>query len=175
MRSWRLSARRTWPSNEESSSRRRDAHDIGLTESVSTQTGYCDVPPASADSVCNGAAPAGFATCITMSGPSGCPAGTPFLRSYLVGDGTALQCSCSACKPETTCAGATLTAFSDSACSRQAYTVPVDGACNPATMAGSGPTSATAIEYTATASSTCTAGSPTSTVQLMNPRTICCR
>jgi hypothetical protein len=53
---------------------------------------YCDVPKAIADSVCSDAPPPGFLACIMTIGPTGCPAGTSFLHSYVVEDSTSLQC-----------------------------------------------------------------------------------
>jgi hypothetical protein len=136
---------------------------------------YCDVPAANAGSVCSGTAPSGFAACIAKSGETTCPSGTPFVHSYVVEDGVMLQCgSCSACTLMTTCSDAILQGFSDSACRARIGSVAVDGGCNSVAL-DNYPANVVAVDYAATATSTCTPGSSMPTAQLTNPRTICCR
>jgi hypothetical protein len=136
---------------------------------------YCDVPAANADSVCNGTVPSGFAACIAKSGETTCPSGTPFMHSYVVEDSVMLQCApCSACTLMTTCSNIILQGFRDSMCKARIGSVAVDGGCNTVAL-DNYPANFVALEYTATASSTCTPGSSTPTPQLTNPRTICCR
>jgi hypothetical protein len=154
-----------------------DAPQADQTKIAAAPTRYCEVPPPGADSVCNGTVPSGFAACIMRNGQTTCPSGTPFVHGYLVEDGAALQCSsCAGCTVTTTCSNATLTGFSDMACSPQSLvgSVDIDGGCNPANLT-TYPSSLVAIEYSATASSTCTPGSSTPSAKLTNPRTICCR
>jgi len=138
---------------------------------------YCDVPSSQADAVCNGTVPSGFAACIMASGETTCPSGTPFVHSYVVEDSAALQCSsCAGCSVMTTCSNITLTGFADTSCSTQNLVaqVGVDGGCNAVNLF-TYPAPIAAVEYTATASSSCTPGTSTSGVQLANPSTICCR
>ena len=139
---------------------------------------YCDVPWSSADSVCNGTVWSGFAACIMASGEATCPAGSPFVHSYVVEDSATLQCSsCAGCTVATSCSDATLTGFSDTACSSQNLiaSVGIDGGCNPVNVVLS-PAALVAVEYAVTATSTCTPGtSSTPSAQLTNQRTICCR
>jgi hypothetical protein len=119
--------------------------------------------------------PSGFAACIAKSGETTCPTGTPFMHSYVVEDTVMLQCApCSACTLMTTCSNIVLQGFSDSACRARIGSVAVDGGCNTVAL-DNYPANFVALEYTATASSTCTPGSSTPTPQLTNPRTICCR
>lgn len=136
---------------------------------------YCDVPSASADSVCNGSVSSGFAACIMAGGESACPSGSPFVHSYVVEDSASLQCSsCAGCTVMTTCSNAVLTGFSDTACSNLVGSVGIDGGCNPANLNVS-PAPLVAVEYTASAASLCTPGTSTPSAQLVNPRTVCCR
>jgi hypothetical protein len=136
---------------------------------------YCDVPAAHAESVCSGTVPSGFAACIATGGQTACPSGTPFVHSYVVEDSVTLQCApCSACTLMTTCSNAILRGFSDSMCRSPVGSVPVDGGCNPV-MLYNYPASVLAVDYTATAASTCTPGTSTPTAQPTNPRTLCCR
>jgi hypothetical protein len=137
---------------------------------------YCDVPGTSADAVCDGAAPTGFASCIARNGMTACPQGTPFVQRHLVEDSAALQCSaCSACSVATTCASAVLTTYTDPACSSQGTPLTVDGTCTTLGGGGGGMFNVAAVTYAAAASSTCTQGTSTPAAQLANPRTICCR
>jgi hypothetical protein len=153
-----------------------DVSNADATQVSTPAARYCDVPADSADSVCNGAAPPGFAACIATGGVTTCPPASPFVNQYVVEDGVQLQCSaCAACTVTTTCSGATLTGFRDTACTRLTGSVPVDGACNDVLLSGFVPAPVAAIEYAATATSTCVPGSSTPTTQLTNPRTICCR
>jgi hypothetical protein len=136
---------------------------------------YCDVPAANAATTCNGVVPSGFAACIATSGETTCPAGTPFVHGYVVEDSVTLQCApCSACTSMTTCSNVILRGFSDSKCKTLVGSVAVDGNCNAVTL-NNYPAKVVAVDYAATASSTCTPGSSMPTTQLMNPRTICCR
>jgi hypothetical protein len=144
---------------------------------VTTPTRYCEVPSPEADSICNGTVPSGFASCIQTSGATTCPSGSVFAHPYVVEDSATLQCpSCAGCTVATTCTNATLAGFSDMGCSAQGLigSVGADGGCNSVNLA-SYPASLVAIEYSATASSTCTSGSSAPSAQLTNPRTICCR
>ena len=138
---------------------------------------YCDVPTDSADAVCNGTVPSGFAACLLQYGDVACPTGTPFTQKYIVEDHATLQCSaCSgSCAVVTTCSNATVTGYSDSSCMTRIGSVPVDGTCTPVMFYASLPSTLVAVEYAATASSTCSAGSSVPTAQLTNPRTLCCR
>jgi hypothetical protein len=148
-----------------------------MTQISAAAARYCDVPWSSADSVCNGMVSSGFAACIMASGETTCPAGSPFVHSYVVEDSLALQCSsCAGCTVATSCSNATLTGFSDTACSSQNViaSVGIDGSCNPVNLVSS-PSALVAIEYAVTATSDCTAGTSTPSAQLTNPRTICCR
>ncbi|MBV9946152.1 MAG: hypothetical protein JOZ69_04820 [Myxococcales bacterium] len=136
---------------------------------------YCDVPTASAEAVCGGAAPAGFSACIVRSGSVACPAGTPFTSAFTVEDGATVQCTaCTACSVATTCDGATLSLFPGSACVADAIrSVPADGNCNP--LGGRSDQTVAAIEYTASATTTCTPGTSTASARLVRPVTLCCR
>jgi hypothetical protein len=150
------------------------------TTQVSTPAArYCDVPGASADAVCNGAVPSGFAVCIATSGVTTCPLGTPFVQRHVVEDGVMLQCSpCTACAVATTCTSPTITAYDNRACHNSPVaSVQLDGACDSVSGQGRGqfPIDAQGVEYTATATSTCTPGSSSAAAQLANPRTICCQ
>jgi hypothetical protein len=138
---------------------------------------YCDVPADSASAVCGGTVPSGFAACIVTNGETPCPLGTPFVQRHIVEDHATLQCSaCSSpCAMTTTCANAVVTGFTDSACTTRLASAVVDGTCSPITFYTMVPATLVAVEYAATASSTCTAGSSSATAQLSNIRTLCCR
>ncbi len=134
---------------------------------------FCDVPAASADAVCGGSPPAGFSACIVSSGQVSCPAGTPFVHPFTVEDAAALQCSsCTACTISATCSNASVSVFTDAACSTAVSTLAVDGTCvlNMNEVA-----TVTNIKYTATSNTTCAAGSSTASFQLTGARTICCQ
>ncbi|HXN31616.1 MAG TPA: hypothetical protein VN894_07140 [Polyangiaceae bacterium] len=138
---------------------------------------YCDVPASSADSVCSGALPSGFAICIaTNGGMAACPLGSPFVHSFVVEDSVMLQCTaCTACTVATTCSNATISAYDNRACRNAPFaSLPVDGACD-LSGAGNFPTDVLGVKYSATAATTCTAGTSTAAAQLSNPRTICCQ
>jgi hypothetical protein len=141
------------------------------------KTRYCDVPAGSMGAVCGGTVPSGFAACIVTDGETDCPLGTPFGQKYTVEDLAVTQCSpcSSACTVTTTCSNATVSAYSDMACKNLVGSVPVNGTCTPVMFFAPLPSTLVAVEYAATASSTCSAGSSTPSVRLMNPRTVCCR
>jgi hypothetical protein len=145
------------------------------TKFAATSASYCDVPPASADSVCSGTVSSGFAACILTDGETTCPAGSLFAHAYVVQDSATLQCSsCAGCSAATSCSNAVLTGYSDTACSSPVGSVGVDGGCNPVNVFTS-PSPLVAVTYTAIASTNCTPGTSTPGAQLVNPRTICCR
>jgi hypothetical protein len=136
---------------------------------------YCDVPEASAESVCAGVVSSGFVACIAADGDVPCPETTPFVNPSSVGDGATLTCSaCSPCSATTTCANATLTTFRDPTCApSRSLQITADGTCSAAGQGGQ--TFVSAIEYSATASTSCTPGSSAATARLANARTLCCR
>jgi hypothetical protein len=136
---------------------------------------YCDVPVASRESVCGGAAPPGFASCIVTSGATSCPAATPFIHAHVVEDGASLVCSdCQACLFTPGCSGATLTAFADPNCfTAPVVMVPADGNCNP--LPPHLASSVSAVSYSATDSSTCAPAPATASADLTGPLTLCCR
>jgi hypothetical protein len=133
---------------------------------------YCDVPAAAAEMVCDGNVPSGFAACIARPGTATCPAGSAFVHPYVVEDGAALACSACGCKTTTTCTDAVLTVHSGARCMDTGVALTVDGTCNPSGFAGV--KAATAVEYTATESSVCDAGTSTGSAQLTNQVTLCC-
>jgi hypothetical protein len=135
---------------------------------------FCDVPSASANSVCAGTVPAGFSACIVSSGQVPCPASTSFLHPFAVEDGATLQCSsCTACSTSATCSNASVSVFTDAACATAAAsTLAVTGTC---VLNGHEVASVMGIKYAATSNTTCTAGSSTGSAQLTGPRTICCQ
>ncbi len=138
---------------------------------------YCDEPMGSPDSVCNVGVPPGFSMCIATSGMASCPAGSPFVNRSVVEDGAMLHCSsCTACSATTTCSNAMISVYDNRGCRNSPVAeLPVDGSCD-LTTGGTGdfPISAPGVKYSATATTTCAAGSSTASVQLSNPRTICC-
>ena len=140
---------------------------------------YCDVAPASAESLCGGAAPTGFAACVMTAGEVACPANTPFVNGrYVVEDSVSLACSSCSCSVNTTCSNARLSAFGDVNClTPPVASIALDGACNysGAPPPPAPPTNTMGIEYTATATTTCSAGTSTGGTTLTNPRTLCCR
>jgi hypothetical protein len=134
---------------------------------------YCDVPPANAESVCDGFVPSGFAACIASPGNKACPAGSPFAHLFPVETAAALRCSaCTACAADTTCANAVLTVHTGARCADTGVSFDVDGTCGPSGFIGA--KAATAVEYTADETSTCTAGSSVATAALTGAVSLCC-
>jgi hypothetical protein len=134
---------------------------------------YCDVPPASSESVCDGVVPSGFAACIASPGTKACPAGSPFTHPFPVEASAALLCSaCTICAVATTCANAVVTVHTGPKCGDDGVAFDVDGTCSPSGFVGV--KAATAVEYTADEASTCTAGSSTASAALTGPVTLCC-
>jgi hypothetical protein len=138
---------------------------------------YCDVPASSAENVCGGVPPPGFAACVATSGDVPCPAGTPFVGRQVVEDGATLLCTPCSCTVSTTCLDATVTEYADPSCQgNPVASFTVDGTCDVVEQSGEqGSGSWSSVEYAATASSTCMAATSTGTAQLANPQTICCR
>ncbi len=143
------------------------------TQLVAPAARYCDVPAASAESVCNGTVPSGFAACIARAGAVACPAGTPFIHPFSVEDSATLACAaCTACAVSTSCADAVVTVHTGAKCGDTGVSFNVDGTCSPTDFTAT--KLVTAVEYTATESSSCTAGTSTASAVLTNPVTICC-
>jgi hypothetical protein len=134
---------------------------------------YCDVPPANAETLCNGTPPAGFSSCIIAGGQVACPASTPFTHPFTVEDSAALSCgTCSACSVSTSCGSPTVSVFTNGSCTAPAaLSFPVNGACqaNPAEQ------TVLSMQYNANATGSCAAGASAASVQLNGPHTICCR
>jgi hypothetical protein len=134
---------------------------------------YCDVPPAAAESVCNGIVPSGFAACIASPGSKACPAGSPFTHPFPVETAADVRCSaCTTCAVDTTCANAVLTVHTGAKCGDVGVSFDVDGTCDPSGFIGA--KAVTAVEYTADEASTCTAGSSTASALLTGAVTLCC-
>lgn len=134
---------------------------------------YCDVPPASAESVCEGMAPASFAACIVSAGDVGCPTGSPFTNKTLVADDEMLTCSaCTTCAVSGTCNSPKIAFFSDGACTQQVVQLASDGTCEPSN-ANNQPVAA--AEYSAQTNATCQASGTAASVSPQGPHTLCCR
>lgn len=131
--------------------------------------------PACAESVCKGEVEAGFSACVIKAGnePT-CPAGFDTKRT-LVGKSFTLGCSACSCDVNgaSKCTGATLSYYSDAACTKLVTTGPVNGQCNANQNAGA---SANHFRYSATLQQSCSAAGPkTATPALGDLTTVCCK
>jgi hypothetical protein len=129
---------------------------------------------ACAENVCAGSVPKGFAACIVKDGvePT-CPTGFATTRT-VVGSDFTLACSACTCSlGASTCTGATLAYYADTACSTLVTTGPADGACNLNQSVGS---TVSAFKYAATLNRVCSAtGTKTPAPTLVNTKTVCCK
>jgi hypothetical protein len=135
----------------------------------------CVPSPACGEAVCNGVAPAGFASCIVHDGDVPCP-GPPFANPTLAGAQADIACAgCATCNNTATCSVPTVRAYNDSICTTEVTSVVVNGACN--LLTGTPGVSFGSIKYDVTlTNASCTPTSPpTATASLAAPRTICCR
>ncbi len=130
---------------------------------------------ACAENVCQGEVPAGFAACIVKSGDEPtCPTGFASKRT-VVGQDFTLGCSACTCDVNgpSKCTGATLSYYSDVACTKLVTTGPVNGLCNANQNAGA---SANHFKYSATLQQSCAAaGAKTATPALNQLSTVCCK
>jgi hypothetical protein len=134
---------------------------------------YCDVPAASAEAVCEGTAPAGFAACIVSAGDVPCPNGSPFTTKTSVADDEVLACSaCTTCAVGGTCTNPLVTFYSDAMCATQVAQLVADNVC-AASNAATKPV--VSVEYTAQTNATCLASGSTASFTPQGPRTLCCR
>jgi hypothetical protein len=137
---------------------------------------WCDVPSGGAESVCTGAAPAGFSACIVHTGDTACPDGSAFGTRTLVSDDVALSCSpCSTCTLTGTCGSATVAFFSDGNCNNAVIGLTADGTCSPTDVAN---VSAGSVLYNATVADagSCVGGGTSATVAPTGTTTtVCCR
>lgn len=83
---------------------------------------------------CNGKActptvPGPYKACIMSTGTASCPPG-PLSSLHLVGTGGSLSCSDCGCTVTGSCSG-TVTLYTDTMCTNNAYAVPADDSCNP--------------------------------------------
>jgi hypothetical protein len=128
-----------------------------------------------AENVCNGDVPVGFSACVVKVGnePT-CPTGFTAQRT-LVGADFTLGCSSCSCDVNgpSTCTGATLKYYSDSACNNVVTSGPADGVCNANQNVGQ---TANHFKYAATLNRVCTAsGAKTAAPALAQPTTVCCK
>ena len=134
---------------------------------------YCDVLPASAESVCEGTVPSSFAACIVSAGDIACPSGSPFGNKTLVADDETLECSaCSTCSVEGTCTDPTVTFYSDAMCTMEVVQLASDGTCVPSNASAK---PVAAAEYAAQTNASCQASGSLASVSPQGPRTLCCR
>jgi hypothetical protein len=134
---------------------------------------YCDVPMASAESVCEGMPPATFAACIVTSGDVACPTNSPFANKTLVADDEMLVCSaCTSCTVGGACSDAKVTFYSDLQCNVPVVQLASDGTC---VATNSNARTVVAAEYSATPNATCHATGSTASFSPLGPHTLCCR
>ena len=124
----------------------------------------------------------GFSLCIVHAGTPGCPAA--FSHSYVVGNGVDDTRGCSACTcggdTAQPCGNASLTLFPESSCSDGGESVQANNSCNgfPGTD-GTGAPTYVAYEYSAgpVQGEGCppSSVSPTGSVSLTGPHTVCCQ
>jgi hypothetical protein len=134
---------------------------------------YCDVPPPSAEAVCEGATPSTFAACIVSGGDVACPTGSPFTHKTLVADDEILTCSaCAGCSVSGTCSSPQISLYADSACTQQVTRLASDGTC---VSSGANNKTVVAAEYSAQTNASCQASGSTASVSPQGPHTLCCR
>ena len=136
----------------------------------------CPAGPKCQSASCGGYAPPGFTSCIVSDGDVACPMGSAFSNKHLVGTGAHAACSgCgSACTFQGKCDNPKLNWYSNNNCANLIVAIPADGTC---TQTNKGNAQIGALSYTATPNFTgCTAtATPTASVDLQKPRTVCCR
>jgi len=136
---------------------------------TSAELRACQVPESCREEVCNGTAPDGFSACIAQDGDTTCPSG--WGTRTLVGTGTDLTCTACDCTVTATCTGGTISFFTDASCNDLLIALDVNDSCQD-TPGGA----IRGYRYTATLNPTCTADGPnTASVELMGPRTVCCK
>ena len=142
------------------------------TKVTSTPVRTCDVVGASAESVCEGAPPAGFSACLVAPGDMACPTGSPFASRTLLAASQTLVCTaCSACTVSGTCDSPLVTYYSDYLCNNPVGTFPADGACQQPNWTGT----LAGVEYHAMVQASCTGSGSSATFQPVSPQTLCCR
>jgi hypothetical protein len=137
----------------------------------------CVPPPSSAEALCNGLAPAGFAACLVASGDVACPPG-PFAVRAVVSDDVELVCpTCGACAVGGTCTGAQISFYGDGQCASLVATLPCNGTCaDTGGGPGGGARGVGSYKYAASPQATCQATpSGVATFQPVTPHTVCCR
>lgn len=137
----------------------------------------CDVDGPAAASVCEGAPPPGFATCIAHAGAESCPSDGAFLARTLVSDDVTLTCSpCSACAVTGTCAAPTVAFFTGAACGSAVIAVAADGTCSATDVES---VAVGSVVYNATlldGGSGCAPGAATASLSPAGAlTTLCCR
>lgn len=140
------------------------------------------LPLSAAGGGCSGGsclpAPAPAVACIAQAGVHVCPAGfTKQVVTYSPADiADQRQCNpCGCASAATSCTGAVVTLYDDSACTNPGVAVAADGGCNAIT---GDPSDAGWFTYSATPNTAACAGPATSAVAgalaPSNPQTICC-
>jgi hypothetical protein len=142
------------------------------TKVTSSQVRTCDVTGPGAESVCEGAPPAGFAACIAAPGEVACPSGSPFASRTLLAAAETLVCTaCTGCAVSGTCASPLVTYYSDYLCNSPVGTFPADGTCTQPSWSGN----LAGVEYHATVQASCLGSGSSATFQPISPQTLCCR
>ncbi len=144
---------------------------------ITSQTArLCPASPQCQSAACGGYAPKGFTSCIVSDGDVACPASSAFSNKHLVGAAAHVACNgCgSACTFVGKCDTPKLNWYTTNNCSTLIVAIPADGTC---TQTNKGNTQIGALSYTATPNFTgCTAtATPTPSLDLQKPRTVCCR
>jgi hypothetical protein len=148
---------------------------VGDTTKVATNpVRTCDIGGAGADAqmVCQGAAPAGFSSCIATAGDVPCPTGSDFTTRAVLGSSETLVCSeCSSCTVAADCSSPLVTFYSDYLCTQAVATFPANGACMQPGWTGN----IAGVEYHVTSQATCAASGSAATFQPADAQTVCCR
>jgi hypothetical protein len=121
-----------------------------------------------------------LAACVLQAGVSACPTNSGYTQSQQLGlasghvDGRTCAGTCAGCSaPTTGCMNPAVIFYSDTGCTTVATTVPADGTCHP-----TGSPDIASSRYSATAQTTCGSPaqmpSPTGSVAVNQPATICC-
>ena len=143
---------------------------------TSTTARLCIAGPKCQSAACGGYAPKGFASCILTDGDTACPASSAFSVKHVVAQQAHAACSScgTACAFQGACGAGKLTFYSDAACNTLIVSIPANGTCVPTGKANA---VIGGLKYTASGTFTgCTAtGTTTASLDLQNPRTVCCR
>lgn len=142
-----------------------DAAVISVTHTMCDPTATCD------PSACSGNVPAGWQACVQHTGDMPCPPGA-FTSRVVTGTAVSLTCAGCACSAANVqCAGA-LSYYGDTTCGTAVATIPYDAGCVTATggLVYSYKWNGSVVD--AGCSPT---GPPTTTVDLAQKTTVCCR